>query len=364
MRSRVIAPVLIAGLVALALPGSGEARGGDRGRGGHFSGAGRVGSAGHPGHVGRGGPGGHPGPNPHVGRGRPGGHPGYYRHGNRFDRGLPFEWRGGIGWGGPFLGLPLWWDAYWGWPYGYYAYYGPYSYYGTFDYDGYPYSVVFRVPAYSGEAGTDTAGSEPETPAEATAAVPGTSAVDLQVSPPTALVFLNGVLIGSVDEFGRGSDFLYLDSGEYTLEFRAPGFRTRTLQLSVTGGDNALVSLDLQADPAAAGEAAASPSPGLPHGRRFSPSFGAAASQAEPPPASDADPAPAALVLDVAPPDAAVYLDGALVGTGEYLAQLAEGVDVSPRPHRIDVVAPGHAGKTLQVEAQAGKKLVVSVTLE
>jgi PEGA domain len=372
MRSRVIAPVLIAGLIALALPGSGEARGGDRGGGGHFSGGGRVGSAGHPGRVGSGGhsgrvgSGGHPGRSPYVGHGGPGNHFRHYRHGVPFDYGLPYEWRGGIGWGGPFLGFPLWWDAYWGWdwPYGYYGSYGPYGYYGSYDYDGYPYSVVFRVPPYGGEAGAGTA----EVAAEATnvpaAAVPGTSAVDLQVSPPTALVLLNGVLIGSVDEFGHGSDYLYLDAGEYTLEFRAPGYLARTLRLSVTGGEQALVSLDLQVDPAATGHTAAPPSPGLPHGRRFAPDFGPATSQSEPPGGPAADPQSAALVLQVSPPDAAVYVDGALVGTGENLAQIEEGVEVSPGPHRIDVVAPGHTGKTLQVDVKAGKTVKLSIALD
>jgi hypothetical protein len=345
MRSRVLAPVLIAGLVALALPGSSEARNAVHRPGGHSPGGGRSGSVGHPGHVGRGGPGGHPGGNRHV---------------VPFHGGGRFGWHGNLGWGGLYLGLPLWWDAYWGWgwPYGYSGYYG---YYG---YNGYPDSGVIPVPSNPAEAESGTPGTEPETSGEATAVVSGTSPVDLQVSPSSALVVLNGVLIGSVDEFGRGSDYLYLDAGKYALEFRAPGFRTRTLWLSVSGGNKTLVSLDLQADPTASAERTAPPSPGLPHGRRFSPRFGPATSQPGLPAGAVGELGSTALVLHVSPLGAAVYVDGVLLGTGEHLAQLTEGVAISPGPHRIDVVAPGHTGKTLQVDAQAGKKLELSVTLD
>jgi hypothetical protein len=351
MRSRVLAPVLIAGLVALALPGPSEARGANRGRVGHPSGGGHYRSVGHPGYVGRGGPGGHPGRNPHVvpfrGAGR-------------------FGWHGYRGRGGLYLGLPLWWDAYWGWgwPYGYYGYNGLYGYYGYYGDNGYPDSGVVLVPSNPGEAESGIAGTESETSGGATAAVSGTSPVELQVSPASALVFLNGVPVGSVDEFGGGSDYLYLDAGRYAVEFRAPGFRTRTLWLSVSGGNKTLVSLDLQADPAASAERTGSPSPGLPHGRRFSPSFGPAASQPGPQESTAGEPGSTALVLHVSPSGAAVYVDGVLLGTGEHLAQLKEGLAVSPGPHRIDVVAPGHTGKTLQVDAQAGKKLELSVTLD
>jgi hypothetical protein len=343
MRSRVLAPILVAGLVALGLPGSSDASGAERGPGGHSSAGRRSGSVGHPGHIGRGGPGGHRGRNPHVvpfrGAGRLG-------------------WHGYRGWGGLYLGLPLLWDSYWGWgwPYGYYGYY---DYYG-----GYPDSGVVLVPPNPAEAESSAAVTEPATSGSATAPASGTSPVDLEVSPPSAFVFLNGVLVGSVDEFGRGSDYLYLDAGRYALEFRAPGFRTRTLWLNVSGGNKTLVGLDLQVDPAAGAERTASPSPGLPHGRRFSPSFGPATSQPGSPAGAVGQPGSTALLLHVSPLDAAVYVDGVLLGTGEHLAQLTEGLAVAPGPHRIDVVAPGHTGKTLQVDAQAGKKLELSVTLD
>jgi hypothetical protein len=66
----------------------------------------------------------------------------------------------------------------------------------------------------------------------------------------------------------------------------------------------------------------------------------------------------------VSPPDAAVYIDGVLLGTGAVLEHLQQGVAVSPGPHRIDVVAPGHAGKTVQVNAVAGRNQELGISLE
>ena len=380
MRFRVLAPVLIAGMAALALPFSSEAASHGHGGGGHSSGGhssgghssgghsshghssgghtpgGHSGSGGHSGHGGHGGPG-HPGGGPHGGYPHHGG--GYYgRHGF-------------FGWGGLYLSFPLWWDAYswWGLPYGYYGAFGYYPYYGD---DGYADSGDATVPASPEWGGSDAATRPSAASGSSTAPAQGTSPVELEVSPPSALVFLNGVLVGSVDEFGRGSDFLYLDAGAYTLEFRAPGFHTRTLKLNVSGGNKTVVGLDLQLDPAAGAERAAPPSPGLPHGRRFTPSFSPATSQ--PSPQTDlgggavrgiaAAPGSTALVLHVSPLGAAVYVDGTLLGTGEQLAQLQQGIAVSPGPHRVDVVAPGHAGKTLQVDTQAGKSVELAVALD
>ncbi len=277
MRSRVLAPVLIASLVAIALPVSSQASGRDRGRVERFSGGGRMGPVQRPSYVYRGTPVGRPGTPPVRGP-----------HRAPFDYGLPFEWHGGpVGWGALYFGGPFWWDAYWswgwpypywdgawawGWPYGYYGYGGYYWPY-TFDYDGYPYSI-FRVPSNAVESEMGTTGEAAEVPEEPAETVPGVSAVELQISPPTAFVLLNDVLIGSADEFGAASDYLYLDSGEYTLEFRAPDFRTKTLHLTVGGGDKTVVSVGLEVDPSAPAGGPAPPSPGLPHGRRFSPSFG------------------------------------------------------------------------------------------
>jgi len=342
--------VLIACLIAFAGPAWSQSRGGGHGWGGHSFGVGSYGSGGHGGYVGHGGPGGHPYGNPAF----------------RFHGGGRFGWHGFFGWGGIYLGFPLWWDAYWywGWPYGYCGYYGYYDYYG------YPDSSIFLVPPVPAAADQGLGEASSAASAEALMAVSGPSPVDFEVSPRSALVYLNGVLVGSVEEFG-GPDFLYLDPGQYTIDLRLPGYRTRSLRLTVGGENKVVLSFDLHVDPAAGTEPANPPSPGLPYGRRFGPSFGPAATQARPSPGQGGAVPPAAagsgvtaLELRVSPPDAAVYIDGVLLGTGAVLEHLQQGVAVSPGPHRIDVVAPGHAGKTVQVNAVAGRNQELGISLE
>ncbi len=365
MRSRVLAPALIACVLGVALPASSQADPDSRGSsrpsggghgwsGGHAWGGGRTGT-GRPGGATQGGAGrtggGERGRDPHRG----GGH---------------YGWHGSPGWGGAILTFPLWWDAYswWGLPYPYLGYYGYYPYFAG---DGPDYLGGYTVPESpeTGETGPAATGAEG---AGGTAPASGTSAVELHISPASAVVLLNGVPIGSADEFDGGSDLLYLDAGEYVLEFRAPGFRTRTLKLAVAGGNPTLVSLDLAVDPEVPSSQPAAPSPGLPHGRKFGPSFGPTTAAEAPSsgapgagaPAAGVAPSATALVLRVSPPDAAVYLDGAFVGTAEDVTGLQEGLAVSPGPHRIDVVAPGHAGKTLQFDAQAGRAVALSLALD
>jgi hypothetical protein len=372
MRSRLLAAVLVSGLVALAGPAWSQSRGGGhvgggRSFGGRVGGGGHQGVVGHSGSVGRFGGGGHGGGVYHGGGGvyRGGGRPwGGYR-----GRGGYSGWRGYYPWGA-YLSFPFWWGGgygwgspYWsGWPYGYYPYNG---YYGT---------DPESDPSY-GVQGSFGSGYE-------TAPVAGATQVDLEVSPESALTVLNGVVIGSVDQF-EGGGGLYLEAGRYTLEFRAPGYRSKVLDLDIGGQAKTLISLELPRDPAGVAAAPASPPPGPPYGRTFTPDFGPATAQPHTGPTSsvrrellhrsDTDstrPAPAAapdmgaLKLHVAPPNAAVYLDGVLLGTGSEFARLQRGIAVTPGSHRIDVVAPGLAGKTLQFDAGAGKEQELSVTLE
>jgi hypothetical protein len=214
-----------------------------------------------------------------------------------------------------------------------------------------------------------------------TVPVAGSTLVDLQVSPESALAVLNGVVIGSVDQL-EGAGGLNLQAGRYTLEVRAPGYRSKELDLDIAGQAKAVISLDLQRDPTSS--AAAPALPGPLYGRTFTPDFGPGTAQphAGPTPPvqrellhlsdttstqTQTPVAPAAnlsaLRLHVVPPNAAVYLDGVLLGTGDEFGRLQRGIAVTPGPHRIDVVAPGLAGKTLQFDAGTGKEEELSITL-
>jgi len=51
-----------------------------------------------------------------------------------------------------------------------------------------------------------------------------------------ARVYLNGELIGTADDFDGFPDYLYLERGRYTLEFRIPGYESGTLEVEARAG--------------------------------------------------------------------------------------------------------------------------------
>ncbi|MDD5562788.1 MAG: PEGA domain-containing protein [Thermoanaerobaculaceae bacterium] len=68
--------------------------------------------------------------------------------------------------------------------------------------------------------------------------------------------------------------------------------------------------------------------------------------------------------MRVSPGNAAVYIDGVFTGSGDELARLQRGGAVAPGDHRIDVVAPGHTGKSVRVEVATGQVQDVVLALE
>ena len=105
-----------------------------------------------------------------------------------------------------------------------------------------------------------------------------------------------------------------------------------------------------------------SPAAGAVEGSRApedSTSTGSSAAEAE----RDLRGEPARLQLSVEPPDAAVYLDGRLLGSGRELAGLHAGLLVDPGAHVLEVVRPGFSTKKLDFSLESGDDLSLEVTL-
>ncbi|MFI5143805.1 MAG: hypothetical protein ACHQHM_07245, partial [Thermoanaerobaculales bacterium] len=199
-------------------------------------------------------------------------------------------------------------------------------------------------------------------------------------------VILNGIAIGTADDFDGHPGYLYLKPGHYTIEFRLPGYLSQSNELDAGTAAKIPINLELERDRSGNTVAPYQPPQGLPYGRVFGPEFGTTTSQRQAGPDPSLRPelrwehsheggaarqpsagpgaAIAALKLQIAPPNAAVYLDGVFLGSGEELGRMLRGVAVTAGPHRIEVLAPGHAGKGVPVEAEAGKELQVTVELE
>jgi len=282
---------------------------------------------------------GHP-PGHGGGYGHPPGHGGgyYYPHG---------YWGVNVGWGG--WGWGPGWGS-WGW--------GPGWGWGGW---GWGAPVVYQQ-------------------APGAVAAPDLTALDTDVEPENARVILDGGLIGVADDFDGNPDYLYLKPGHYTVEFQLQGYASHKIEIDAEPGGYFPINLKLER---IKGEKAApwyDRPQGMPVGRVFGPKT--ATPQRAPKPGPDPSlrselggpeqpggkgaqkPGGAALDLRITPSNAAVYIDGVLVGTGEELGRLERGLAVAPGKHRVEVLAPGRASKIVEVELKEGERQQIVVELD
>ncbi|HVR08240.1 MAG TPA: PEGA domain-containing protein [Thermoanaerobaculia bacterium] len=434
--------MLFAGQPALAMSHGGGGGGGHSGGGGGHASSGHSGG-GHmtSGHGFSHGPGGgtaHPiggggffGPS----RGFHGGFGGGFRggfgggfHDGRFFGGGFYPWFGfGLG-----LGLGFGWDYPWGWYPGPYGYWGPYwsgynpgyGYYPGYGYDGYGYDGYGNDGYSPGYGSGGSGGSSSPRPNDTRSQRAPMGALDLDISPSDAQVYLNGEYIGRVRDFGgwhRG--YLWLEKGTYDIVFYKEGFRTLARQVSIYPG--LVITWDDKLEPGQAVKPEDLPSKS--HERRdsrlqferdraeqidrqqqaqqppqYQPQPPPQPPQSEddqgqygggwrdnwhdrvnrdragdPTPQRNVQPAPAPgpsraavtsdqygrLRVKVEPDDASVYLDGRFVGTGSDLAGNEAGLLLAPGHHRLSVVRPGHRAEERDIDAVLGKDVDLKVTL-
>ena len=60
--------------------------------------------------------------------------------------------------------------------------------------------------------------------------------VRLKVSPSSARVYIDGALVGVVDDFDGLTRHLELEAGRYALELRADGYKTYVGEVLVSAG--------------------------------------------------------------------------------------------------------------------------------
>lgn len=206
-------------------------------------------------------------------------------------------------------------------------------------------------------------------------------ALDLDLRPEKAEVYLDGYKIGVADNFDGWPRYLWLEEGTYDLVFYHEGFETISRQYSIYPG----VTIDVE-DRMVRGEAK------LPEdllarsserrderlrrrvergeldGRPAAWRDRVASERSEMDDADDgyfdARGEPARLRLAVSPSDAAVYLDGEFLGTGAELGGVRAGLIVDAGDHELEVTRPGYVGETTTFTAEAGEEVEVEVELE
>jgi hypothetical protein len=280
---------------------------------------------------------------------------------------------------------------YWGWGWGYPYYYG----YGS------PYYGYYRR-GYGGSPSPDWA------------------AIDTDISPESAYVYLDGTYIGTADDFDGHPDFLYLKRGRYRIEFRLPGFEEKRIEIQARPGMTLRLDDDLRKIPGA--KQYGSYDDPEPKGeiRRFWAKRRDVAESVddedeiygdreyrdrdrdyardEDDPDDDAedelevrkedhemsDPPRrepetwrestpetrrdegregARLRVRVEPADAVVFLDDRFIGTAGEIGSLSSGVSVSPGRHTVTVSRPGYKDRTVQIEVDENETKEIEVTL-
>jgi hypothetical protein len=239
-----------------------------------------------------------------------------------------------------FFLAPFAWSAYYGWPYG---------------------GSVWVEGPYGGQVGP-------------------WGAVDLNIKPKSAEVFVDGEYVGRVDQLDGFPRYLWLESGTHHIVVYKPGYESIARKVELRSGEvldlrTEMIAGDAktpeelfeQLEPEVQPEAVAErPRPRTPP-RADRP---ATEEWRQPSPrsvpgsvAADQRAEPGRIVVTVEPTDAVVYLDGRLLGSGVELQRLHHGLIVEPGPHTLEAVRPGYGSVQRQIEARSGEELVLDLTL-
>jgi PEGA domain-containing protein len=141
---------------------------------------------------------------------------------------------------GPWGGWYPWYGSGFGWNLGFVTY-NPWYYgatrwywgrYGLW-YDPYIYDPYWFDPYYQGYGGGGGYSSHRENYDEPKRM---TGTIRLKAKPSAANVYVDGALVGTVNDFDGLSDHLELDGGKHTLELRADGYQSYRGEIDVEVG--------------------------------------------------------------------------------------------------------------------------------
>lgn len=224
----------------------------------------------------------------------------------------------------------------WGWwPAGY-------GYYGRF---GYPYGY-WGGPAvvYVGGSG-DYVGPGS-----------GMAALDLDVKPEEAQVWVDGGYVGEADDFDGFPSYLWLAAGEHEIVLYSPG--RETLVRTVNLRDGEMLGFD-DALPPGVSRAPQEVFTRFENNTAAAIAEGRVASDEE-----ELEPGMARLRILVSPADAAVWLDGRPIGSAAELADLHDALAVTAGSHEIVAVRPGWGELRRRIEVAAGEDAEIELSLD
>lgn len=202
-------------------------------------------------------------------------------------------------------------------------------------------------------------------------------ALDLDVVPEEAEVFVDGRPVGAADNFDGLPTYLWLEPGTYEIAFFHQGFETLSREYRVANGvvtrvrDRLLPGEAVRPEPAPAAvgdleeRVASAEEKKLDIWReRADQSRSLKRTEAGEEPALDVRAEPGRLLLTIRPRDASVYLDGRFLGTGAELSRLHAGLIVDPGEHELQIVRPGYTEEKESFEIETGEDLELEIELD
>ena len=213
---------------------------------------------------------------------------------------------------------------------------------------------------------------------------PGLAVVSTHIRPKDARLHLDDRFIGRARYFDGKPGYLYLEPGNYRLEFRMGGYRTEVFELEAETACRYTLKHRLVREKDTPKERKNDPpGKGKPFDRVFAPQTEAGTTEPGGGPArggpdpslrSDLGPdtgkvaaarrATASLHLVVRPASASVYLDGAFVATGLELELMVEPLATTSGAHLIEVRAPGFVSVARNIELEEGEVLELEFNLD
>ncbi len=220
-------------------------------------------------------------------------------------------------------------------------------------------------------------------------------ALDFDVAPARAEIYLDGQYVGKVDGFDGWPRYLWLPKGTYDVVLYLDGYKTVARQISVYPGSVIQIDDRLEPGDSVRPEDLVSKSTErrdermrYEKERRERIDRGESGDDdyeenwrdrvrrdrvrmrdhdrdgREADEDGDRSSRKGRLVLDVEPEDASVYLDGRFVGTGSELALMRDGLPVTPGEHRLAIVRPGRKAEEREFDVEAGEEVEIEVELE
>jgi hypothetical protein len=196
-------------------------------------------------------------------------------------------------------------------------------------------------------------------------------ALDIDVAPERAEVFIDGERVGTADDFDGFPDYLWLEKGTYDVVIFHPGYQTVARQISIYAGQ--VIDVDDRMTPGQetrpedlVSKSTVNRDERLRRDRENEEEvrrWEAEDQRREEEASIDARGEPGRAWVRVSPDDASVYLDGRFLGTARELSRLRSGLIVDAGEHRIEAVRPGLEPAWRGFSVEPGEEIEVRLEL-